>query len=136
MLKFLKALAMTVFAGTAALFLIAAPAFAATYSTTPTLDHDGHCKGYGWGNSAYGSGVYAGTDLTFTDGVACYLMQDAWFRYNSGSIYNPASTGWQTYNLFQGAGPEGSCDVETATHWISYTQGGSSSGSTSANDGC
>jgi hypothetical protein len=121
-------------AALATLGMVVGTAFGAQYEETGTLSHGG-CAGYGWGNSAHSFGVYSGTILT-GGSESCYRKQNAYYEYNTVDVFNPDDTGWQTYNLFQGAGPQGSCDVEVTTHWISSNQVGSASGFTSADDGC
>lgn len=118
-----------------ALLVLTGTAFAATYETTGTLNHGGYCIGYGWGDSQHPYGVYSGTSQT-GGGGPCYRKQDAKFYYNSGSIFDPPSTGYQTYNLAQGAGPGGSCDWEDTWHFMSWTGGdlGAPNGRTTASD--
>jgi hypothetical protein len=115
--------------------LWAGVALAATYDSTGTLNHGNYCIGYGWSNSQYSGAPYAGTTQT-GGGGPCYRKQNAYFYYNNGSVFDPPSTDFQTYNLFQGAGPGGTCDIARASHVLSWTAGdlGAAHGETEATD--
>jgi hypothetical protein len=106
----------------------------ATYHSTP-LSHGGYCYGYGWADSAYPYGVYAGTTYTSGSGP-CYRKVDSYIVYNGGNVYDPLSTGYQTYDVLRGAGPQGPNDVASAQHWLSWTGGdlGAGYGTTYAAD--
>lgn len=95
---------------------------AATYNTTGTLNDLGYCIGYGWADSQYPYGVYAGTTRTGGTGP-CYRNVDSYIHYN-GNDFNPGPTGYQSYDVAQGAGPGGSGDYVYGQHWIAWQSPG------------
>lgn len=115
--------------------LVAGSAFALSYDTTGTLNHSGFCIGYGWANSNDTVGAYAGTNMT-GGGGPCYRKVDGDFYYNNGSHFNPGTTGYQSYDVAQGAGPNGTCDDAYGDHYVSWTAGdtGAPHGNTHAFD--
>jgi hypothetical protein len=135
--RFKKRILAASFAAFATLGMVIGSAFAADYDQTGFLDHGGNgiCIGYGWGDSDSMVGVSSGTVWYDGDGP-CYRKQDAYYEYNTVDVFNPPNTGWQTYDLSQGAGPQGTCDLADTDHWVSQNGSGSATGSTWADDGC
>lgn len=114
--------------------LLLSTAVASAYDQV-SLNHAGYCVGYGWSNSADPAGVFAGTSQT-SGGGPCYRKMDAIYYYNSGSVFNPSSTGYQGYDVSSGAGPGGICDSVSSSHSASWTGGdtGAAHGNTQAGD--